>query len=313
VSIDQLESKILRARRASLRSRQTVAAAYEELDDHHRWLDRHRATWAEAKKRHQRRLNYKLGIWALKRVAWGIFLVGPIVLVALFRLIAQWTPRLRALFLNSVAWLNSRARAKRMSSLSHGPVTKHANRSHYCPRISGLDGPLCTAQPASLNTITRTANTETPLLYVRLSVASFVAVGVGALAATITTFDEQKEPAGLPIALIRSGQEKSFPPSVSSHQPAPERSKPKRILGFAVLAGTPAVERVPYRGMTIADMMSIARPLTVTKQSDVTEPLEVTLPARKPKTKIKVRSKRNPVKQKPQLTLWDQLPWLRLR
>jgi len=40
-----------------------------------------------------------------------------------------------------------------------------------------------------------------------------------------------------------------------------------------------------------------------------TDPLEVTPPARKPKLKVKVKSNR-PLKPKPELTFWQQLPLL---
>jgi hypothetical protein len=58
-------------------------------------------------------------------------------------------------------------------------------------------------------------------------------------------------------------------------------------------------------------MMAIARPLAgAEKQPDATiELLDVTPPLRKPTIKIKHKGK--PPSQKGQLTVWDQLPWLR--
>ena len=76
-------------------------------------------------------------------------------------------------------------------------------------------------------------------------------------------------------------------------------------------AQTPAEKLVSFPGATIGDMMSITRPLVgATEQPDSTiELLEVTPPLRKPT--INIKRKRKPPKQKGQLTLWDQLPWLR--
>jgi hypothetical protein len=138
---------------------------------------------------------------------------------------------------------------------------------------------------------------------------------VGVLIAAITTTQVHVEPAGLPpTPFVDSARAALLAPTVSNHRREAERSKPKRISGFAVLAEAPAAERVPYRGTTITDMISIARPLSVAEQPDeMTEPLKVTLPVRKPQIKIRAKPKRNPVKPKHRLTLWDQLPWLRAR
>ena len=76
-------------------------------------------------------------------------------------------------------------------------------------------------------------------------------------------------------------------------------------------AQTPAEELVSLPSTTIGDMMSITRPLVgAEEQPDAqVELLEVTPPLRKPT--IKIKRKRKPPNQKRQLTLWDQLPWLR--
>ncbi|MGA7456044.1 MAG: hypothetical protein WBW51_01780, partial [Methyloceanibacter sp.] len=72
----------------------------------------------------------------------------------------------------------------------------------------------------------------------------------------------------------------------------------------------PAAQRVPLPAATVAEMISLARPMIETLDQAETDALEVTPPARKPKIKVKVTSKR-PLKQKPELTFWQQLPLLR--
>ena len=96
----------------------------------------------------------------------------------------------------------------------------------------------------------------------------------------------------------------------SSNLKSVSRLVPDPILGFAVIAVAPAAQRVPLPAATVAEMISLARPMIETLDQAETDALEVTPPARKPKLKVKVKSKR-PVKPKPELTFWQQLPLLR--
>ena len=319
MSVAQVDARLIRAKRASIRSRQVLAAARDDLERHQQWLDRHRTAWAEDVKRYERRLNSKLGIRALKRLALGPFLIGPIVCLAFFRLIARPLPNARTLLFSSVAWFRALAglTRQRVNSVLWPRLRLHATRYAKAARpqyrIPGLDGPLCTGQPpsyANRNFGTRGASREIGHLQTKLVVASFGAVIVGWVVAA-TAPDADKEPAEVtpPAHASRSA---GLPPAVSIH---PREFAPNRISGFVVVAAAPAVERISTTRATIAEMISITRPLTVTlEQSDTTtEPLEVTPPARKPKipAETKAQSKSRPMKQKPQLTLREQLPWLR--
>ena len=152
---------------------------------------------------------------------------------------------------------------------------------------------LCPGQPVSLN-----PKSEPGLLQVRLVVASIGAVIIGFLSATTSETYGRKTP--LPILHLPA----------SSNLKSVARLVPDPILGFAVIAVAPAAQRVPLPAATVAEMISLARPLIETLDQPETDALEVTPPARKPKIKVKVKSKR-PLKQKPELTFWQQLPLLR--
>jgi hypothetical protein len=312
LSIDQVDAKILRAKKAFARSRHAIAAAHDDLENHQRWLNRLRAAWAENAKRHERQLNRRLWTWALKRLGLGLLLIGPITCLALFRFIARFLPSVRDRLFSSVSWFAlARLTRKRASSLLHVHAAKSRNTSGHRYRIRGLDGPLCTGQPASSNVIPKP---ETCLLQARLVVASFAAVVVGFLAAA-TTPDRHTEPAQVPPnTLVHAGQTAPLPPVPSNELRDAGGSAPSPLSGFAVLAATPAAERVSPAGATIAEIISITRPLTEKQEqpkATTTELLKVPPPVRKPK--IKVKLKRSPTTPKHEQTLWDQLPWLRAR
>ena len=148
---------------------------------------------------------------------------------------------------------------------------------------------------------------EMGLLQVRLVVASIGAVIIGFLSATTLEIYGRKTRPNV--------TENAVP---TPHLPASPNLKsvarlvPDPILGFAVIAVAPAAQRVPLLAATVAEMISLTRPMTETlDQPDAeTDALEVTPPARKPKIRVKVKPKR-PVKQKPELSFWEQLPLLR--
>jgi len=310
VSIDQLDARVLRVRRAFRQSRHAISAARDDLQSHQLWLDRHRAAWAEHVKHYERRLGSKRGIWAVKRLALRLFLVFPLVCVALFRLVARFVPHLRGLRLGRFLHLHALASLiqKRVwSLLSSWPGATRRNTPSHRDRIPGLDGQLCIGQPMSSNV---TPKLEPGLLQARLVVASVGAVIVGFLAAA-TTPDRHGERAELPLSTqVRADRPAPLPSGVANAL-RDEGSAPNSVPGFAVQAQTPAEELVSLPGATIGDLISITRPLAgAEEQPDATiELLEVTPPLRKPT--IKIKRKRKPPNQKGQLTLWDQLPWLR--
>ena len=138
---------------------------------------------------------------------------------------------------------------------------------------------------------------ETGLLQVRLVVASIGAVIIGFLASTPETYGTKTPPEVTGNAVP------------SSNLKSVARLVPDPILGFAVIPEAPAAQRVPLPATTVAEMISLARPIIETLDQAETDALAVTPPARKPKLKVKVKSKR-PLKPKPTNFL-EQLPLLR--
>jgi hypothetical protein len=301
---------VLRAKWASIRSRHAIAAADDELEYHRRWLDHHRAAWAEDIRRYQRRLKRKSRGWVLKRLALGLLLIGPITCLALLRLITgllPWVrdPLVRAVGLHALV----RLACKELASHASGFLCaiKDRNKPRHYARIAGLNGPLCIGQPASSNRVTKS---ETGLLKVRLVIGSFGAVIVGFLAMT-SGFDSDSVPAGTPPSDFENARSAlALSPATLTPSKHAERLRPDPISGFAVVVPAPEAERISLAGATtITEIISQTHPLPLTlEQPEATiDAAEVTLPARKPR----VRAKRRPTKQNHQLTLWDRLPWLR--
>jgi hypothetical protein len=311
--MDQVDAKVLRAKWASIRSRYAIAAADDDLERHQRWLDRHRAAWAEDVKLYERRLDGKSRTRDFKRLAWGLLLIGPITCLALLRLIAWLVSFVLKLRFDIVSGTQALVRFTRKHLVSHLSkhlrATKNYNKRHHFGRIAGLDGLLCTAQPAPS---ALTIKSESGLLKVRLVVGSFAAVIVGFLA-TAPTFDTHKAVETPQDILQDSEPAKPLPPAASHQSKNVDRLAPDPISGFAVVAAAPEAERVSLVGTTITEIISLTRPLphTLEQAEAAIEAAEVTLPARKPTAKIRVKSKRSPAKQKNRLTLWEQLPWLR--
>jgi hypothetical protein len=292
VSIDKLNAKILRIK--SNRSSRVIGSARDDLQNHQRWMARHCHAWVHD----LTRLNSKRALWALKWLALRLFLIC----IALFRLIGR-----RDLLFGSIPWLSTLARGRwqRVSSFLRACTSTRRPTLRPSNRIPGLDGHLCTGPSAPSNVVPKF---ESGVLSARLVVASFAAMIVGFLVAA-TMPDRHGEPASWNTQADR-------PASFTSEVPGAPRdvaSEPHSVPGFAVQAQSPAGELAPLPAATIGEMMSITSPLErAGEQPDATvKLLEVTPPLRKPT--IKIKRKRQSPNQKDQLTLWEQLPWLRAR
>jgi hypothetical protein len=308
VSVDRVDAKVLRARGVIAWSDRAIAAAHGDLERPRLRPDRHCTASAENIELCERRLISKLP--AYKRLGLGLYRIGLTNCLALLHLIARLLPSVRDLFLSIASWLRALARRTRkhvgscLSAWRPIHATKDHNKSRHHCRIAGLDGPLCIGQPASSSVVPKS---ETGLLKVRLIVGTFVAVIVGFLAAA-STYNTYEQPAGTSPSVTSD-----LPPVASNHSKKAERLAPDPILGFSTVTEVPATQHVSPKGATIAEMISIMRPLPDTPEQPeaATEAADITLPARKPKLKIEVKSKRSPTTEKHQLTLWEQLPWLR--
>lgn len=267
--MDQFAAKAIRARWASIRSRRAIATAHDDLESHQRWLDRHCAAWAEDVRLCERRLNSRSRTEAIRRFAVGLFLIGPLACLAFLR---------------------------RIGRQNRKKVGQH--------RIPGLDGPLCTGQPASSNVV---SNTETGLLPVRFVVALVAAIIVGMLVAA-SAYTPHQEPER-PLVVEHLAPPSSTQAAAVKHV---ERLAPDPISGFAVVAA-PAARPVSLAAATIAEMIALTQswPYTLDQSKATIEAFEVALPTRKPSVKIRAKSRTSPAKPEPKLTLREHLPWLR--
>ena len=91
------------------RSKQTVIAAEKDLDQHRKWVRRHRDLSAADLKRHQRRLRRRRVIWACQRAARTLVLLVPSLGMALLRGAAQDLISLGGLLWSSCSWIAAKA------------------------------------------------------------------------------------------------------------------------------------------------------------------------------------------------------------
>lgn len=313
--LDQVEARVARAKRAFRQSRNIIVAARDELENHQRWLDRHRAAWAEEVNRHHRLLNRKMAIRAFTRFAVGLVLSVPFALAQTLRPTVKDRP------------------SHASSQLSFAEIALDYTRHPQLQRrIRGLDGQLCTMKPAVLlpapgRIEMRGECSPIPdgaafravaslgsfvkgrVLVSALGVITVFFIAAGAVRATISS------PGEVP-ALAAPEVPPQHAAAVSVTVPkAPgkaQRSAP--TSGFAVLAATSASEPLQLPAQSIANMMLITSPLAlVTTEPDNTKaPVARESLASEPR--VKTKSKGQLARQEPQQRLpwWQQLPWIRV-
>jgi hypothetical protein len=91
------------------RSKQTVIAVEKDLDQHRKWVRRHRDLSAADLKRHQRRLRRRRVIGACQRAARTLVLLVPSLGMALLRGAAQDLISLGGLLWSSCSWIAAKA------------------------------------------------------------------------------------------------------------------------------------------------------------------------------------------------------------
>ena len=92
--LDQIESKIVRARRAAIRSKKIILAANDDLEARRQWVERHRLAWADALESFQRSLRAKERVRAVAR-SLVLILVLPVTIVKLAYQRVGWPISLR--------------------------------------------------------------------------------------------------------------------------------------------------------------------------------------------------------------------------
>jgi len=305
--LDQVGAKVVRAKRALRQSRRIIVAARDELESHERWLDRHRAAWAEAVKCHHRLLNLKMAIRASTRLAFGLIQAAPFALAQTLRLPLKEKP--------------SRA----SSQLNFAETAPHRTQLQH--RIRGLDGQLCTLEPAGLRPTpaqiemrrecspTRDGAafhalaslggfSRGTILISALGFIILLLIAAGAVRATISSPPAEAPVLVAPKVAAPAQHAAAISVTVPKVPIKTERSAP--VSGFAVLAETSASEPVLLPAQTIADMMSITSPLALASMEPETSsaPIAEEPPTTKPA--VKAKAKRKLVRREPQPLPWWQ-------
>ena len=315
---EQVEARIARAKRAFRQSGRIIDAAKDDLESHTRWLDRHRAAWAEEVKRNFRLLDRKLAVSAFARFAAGAILLLPLAL--------------------------ARALGRMAKAIPSGPspqprrdetAPRFAHRAELQLRIRGLDEPQGTAKEGSpprarpqiemprgwapsqarraasfaLAALAQLSKHRVPVS--ALGVGALLLIAAGAVGATLSSppaeapsLAAQKSPAPPPHAAASS---------VMVQKSRKETERPGPVRGFAVVAAAPSFEvpRVPAR--TVADLMAMTGPVPLAPVGpEAAAPL-----AEKPlatKQAAKGKPKRKLAARPPQpLPWWQRWSWMRLR
>ena len=300
MSVDQVEARILSAKRAFTSAKHEIATAHADLEQ--LFLDRHRVAWSEDLKLYDYLCNRRIRTQILTRLSLGLFLIGPITGLALWRLVDRSFPYLRNLHIRGGFSLSSQVKrirthiTKHVSAWLRNHAAEYQAKSGY--RIRGLDGPLCRGQPSSSN-VPRAS--EMSVMKIRLGVASIGVTMVGFLVIAVTPdipkeqsqlFPAANSPASRSTTVARVQEIKASAPDV--------------ISGFALLAAAPADDPVSLPAASIGEIMFITRPLDEAEKQD---DWEITPPIRKPQIRLKAKNRPDSAKQKPQVSWWEQLPW----
>jgi len=318
--LDQVEAKVVRAKRAFRRSTYIIAAARDELERHQRWLDRHRAAWAEDMKRYHRLLDRKISLRPFTRFAVSLILSMPSGLAQALRL-KKRPPH-----------------ASSQLSLSE-TTSDHARHSQLQHRIRGLDGQLSTVRPAVLRPIPEQIATrgectliadggafravashgrflKSKGLVSALGVITVFLIAAGAIRATISSPladaqvsvapkvpDPPQHAAALSVTMTTVPEE--------SRKSAPSRAP---ASGFAVLAATSASEPLLLPAQSIANMMLITSPLALAPKEPEGRTAPVTGETLVAKPTVKAKPKRKMARREPQpLPWWQRWSWIRVR
>jgi hypothetical protein len=318
---DQVEAKIARANRAFQLSSRILAAAREDLNSHGEWLERHRLNWAAEVKRHRRLLHRKLTMRTAVRSAVGFLFAAP------FGLARALEPNKNG----AAARVPSEPRRdKPTNGSSH--VSQHRT-------IRGLDGPLCTMEPAPLRAAARKTESRTgPLPFDNTAISAartaeerqarrpFSALGLIALClmAAGAVYATLSGPTGEAPALAAK-KTQAVPPLSNTvtktsltvpKTPKPVK-RPAAVSGSLILARPSEYQPVQNPPKTVVNMALISRPLTLASSEPEPVPAPTPAPIAKPvtaKPAAKIQVKQKLAERQPQpAPWWQQWSWMRLR
>jgi hypothetical protein len=301
---DQVERRVLRAKRAFRQSRKIITVSRDELESHRRWLDRHSAAWAEEVQRYGRLLNRKLAIRAFTRGAVGLILAPHRALAQPLR----WTLNKRPSRASQLSFAETALDRPRRAQLQHSIRRLDGTKVAVLRSTPGRfeTGGECSSRARALEGL-RALSKRTVLVSALGYIALFL-LAAGAVRATIWA-----QPTEAPVLVARQVPYTPQPTAEPSVTEVPKKAQ-KSPSGFSVLAAISSPRTLPTPAPTVADMMLITSPLAL-------EPIEsepkTAPPALKPlasKPVVKAKPKRKFVtRERQQVPWWQQLPWIHVR
>jgi hypothetical protein len=337
---NQVEAKIARANRAFRLSSRIIVAARGELASHGAWLDRH-ATWAKEVKRHHRLLRRKLSKLALRRFVVGLLYAAP------FALVRAIEAKLKGIA--TPASPQSRP-AEPAPDLAERDLLQR--RIGLVDGRSGAiaeDAPHAASQAAPAHVPAgRIAISPVGVVTLVLIAASGL-IAAGAVHAMLSAPPaeapalERKalEPRAVEPRAVepRAVEPKALEPkALEPKDPEPRALKPTafepmpHVAASLTLAKTAEIERpAPLSGFailppacspdalwpppqTVADMMSMTRPLASEPMCPETAPASIAAEPLAPQQANKAKRKRTLAAREPEpLPWWQEWSWIRLR
>ena len=313
---EQVEARIARAKRAFRQSGRIIDAAKDDLESHTRWLDTHRAAWAEEVKRSFRFLDRKLAVGAFARFAAGAILLLPLALSRALGRMAKAIP-------------SGASPQPRLDETA----PRFAHRAELQLRIRGLDEPQATASSPprarpriemlrgwappqarraasfALAALAHLSKHRVPVS--ALGVGALLLIAAGAVGATLSS-----PPAEAPALAAQKSQPplpQAAPSSIMVQKSRKETERPGPVRGFAVVAAAPSFEAPRVPAQTVADLIAMTGPVPLAPVG----PEAAAPPAEKPlatKQAAKGKPKRKLAARPPQpLPWWQQWSWMRLR
>ena len=315
---EQVEARIARAKRAFRQSGRIIDAAKDDLESHTRWLDTHRAAWAEEVKRSFRFLDRKLAVGAFARFAAGAILLLPLALARALGRMAKAIP-------------SGASPQPRLDETA----PRFAHRAELQLRIRGLDEPQATARraphpgpdrgskcredgrlpklvaqlpsPSPRSRICQSTGFPFPLSVLALFFSSLPAPLAQRCRARLPKRRRLRRKNRNPPCL------RPPPSSIMVQKSRKETERPGPVRGFAVVAVAPSFEAPRVPAQTVTDLIAMTGPVPLAPVG----PEAAAPPAEKPlatKQAAKGKPKRKLAARPPQpLPWWQQWSWMRLR
>ena len=314
---EQVEARIARAKRAFRQSGRIIDAAKDELESHTRWLDTHRAAWAEEVKRSFRFLDRKFAVRAFARFAADAILLLPLALARALGRMAKAIP-------------SGASPQPRLDETA----PRFAHRAALQLRIRGLDEPQATEETGSpprarariemprgwappqarraasfaLAALAHLSKLRVPVS--ALGIGALLLIAAGAVGATLSS-----PPAEAPALAAQSHAPPphAAPSFIMVQKSRKETERPAPVRGFAVVATAPSFEAPRVPAQTVADLMAMTGPVPLAPIGPkAAAPLAEKSLATKQAAKAK--PKRKLAARPPQpLPWWQQWSWMRLR